>query len=215
MQCSTCRREAIIFQPYSGRYLCGDHLIRDLEAKAKRAIRVHHGMQPGDHIGVIMTGGPASSALLFFLQKLTGKRKDIRVSAVIPEGDKNGTIILNPGITKIAIATTLEDAAASVLTRILQGDVETRSGDNSPDLYSLPQITPFSHIPAGEIEAYARLCNVEVAPETGIKENDLFFVEVKSILADYSARHPAAPHAILNLGQSLAGCGTMENREGS
>ena len=39
MKCSKCRREAIIYQRYSGLHLCEQHFNRDFEAKAKRAIR--------------------------------------------------------------------------------------------------------------------------------------------------------------------------------
>jgi hypothetical protein len=204
MQCSTCRREAIIFQPYSGRYLCGDHLIQDLEAKAKRAIRVHHGMQPGDHIGVVMTGDSASAALQFFLKKLTGKRKDIRVSVITAdEATGHGETGRGPGITKIAGATTLEDAAASALTAILMGDAERCFGPGSADRNRIPVITPFSHIPAEEIALYARLCGVEEATGARGTGGEPLISEVKAVLGDYSTRHPAAPHAILNLCESL------------
>ena len=87
MQCSKCRNEGIIFQPYSGQHLCREHFISDFEAKAKRAIRVHQWMQPGDHIAVAMSGDPADDALLFFFRKLTGNRRDIRVSEVPSQGD--------------------------------------------------------------------------------------------------------------------------------
>jgi tRNA(Ile)-lysidine synthase TilS/MesJ len=205
MQCSTCRHEAVIFQPYSGRYLCGDHLILDLEAKAKRAIRVHHGMQPGDHIAVILTGDSAGNALLMFLRKLTGKRKDIRVSAVfVDNGQNSSEIIPDPDITKVAVATTLEDAAASALAMILRGNLETCNGHGLPALHGLSWIAPFSHIPAEEIATYARLCGVEGEQRTDGKESNPLFSEVKAMLADYSSRHPAAPHAVLTLYESLA-----------
>ncbi len=87
MQCDRCRREAIIFQPYSGKNLCKEHFLADAEAKAKRTIRSHQWLRPGDHIAVALSGDKKSSALLFFLKKLTGKRRDIRVSAIfIDEG---------------------------------------------------------------------------------------------------------------------------------
>jgi hypothetical protein len=36
------------------------------------------------------------------------------------------------------------------------------------------------------------------------QENDPLYTEVKAMLIDYSKRHPAAPHAVLNLSESLA-----------
>ncbi len=42
---------------------------------------------PGDHIAVALSGDQSSSALLYFLKKLTSNRRDIRISAIsIDEG---------------------------------------------------------------------------------------------------------------------------------
>lgn len=82
MQCSKCHRDAIVFQPYSGLHLCDRHLITDVEAKAKKIIRVQGWLRPGDHIAVLLSGDLSSSALLFFLKKLTVQRRDIQISAI-------------------------------------------------------------------------------------------------------------------------------------
>jgi len=85
--CSTCRRPAIIFQRYSGLHLCRTHFVADFDSKAKRAIRQHRWITPGDRIGVAMSGGKDSSALLHFLVKLLGKRRDVSLVAfTIDEG---------------------------------------------------------------------------------------------------------------------------------
>jgi tRNA(Ile)-lysidine synthase TilS/MesJ len=89
MQCDACRREAIVFQPYSGKHLCPEHFTRDFEAKAKRTIRAHGWTRPGDHIAVVFSGDAAGAALLSFLLGLTASRRDIRFSAVT----------IDPGIT--------------------------------------------------------------------------------------------------------------------
>jgi uncharacterized protein (TIGR00269 family) len=87
MLCSKCRRQAVIYQRYSGLHLCRTHFEADFEAKAKRAIRVHRWIAPHDRIGVAMSGGKDSSALLFFLNRLVGKRKDVDLVAItIDEG---------------------------------------------------------------------------------------------------------------------------------
>jgi hypothetical protein len=83
MRCDTCGREAVLYQKYSGLHLCPKHFTADLEAKAKRTIRTHRWLRPHDHIGVLLSGGAAGSALLFFLQTLTARRRDVRVSAII------------------------------------------------------------------------------------------------------------------------------------
>lgn len=37
--CSRCHREAVLFQAYSGRSLCREHLVRDIERRARREVR--------------------------------------------------------------------------------------------------------------------------------------------------------------------------------
>lgn len=87
MKCSKCHRDAIIFQRYSGLHLCEQHFNRDLEGKAKRAIREHRWIESGDVVGVALSGGKDSSALLFFLHKLLHKRRDIQMVAItVDEG---------------------------------------------------------------------------------------------------------------------------------
>ena len=83
MRCNKCRREGLIFQEYSGQHLCRYHFEADLERKAKHEIRSHHWLVPGDHIAVALSGDAGSSALLYFLKKLTASRRDIRISAIM------------------------------------------------------------------------------------------------------------------------------------
>ena len=90
MQCDKCRNEAVFFQSYSGRHLCGRHLALDIETRAKRSIRSHRWMSPGDHIAVVVSGDRKSAALLYFLKKLTADRRDIRLSAVPACGEDAG-----------------------------------------------------------------------------------------------------------------------------
>ena len=91
MQCVACRREAVVFQPYSGKYLCPVHFIKDFEAKAKRAIRSHGWLTPGDHTAVVLTGDAAESALLAFLHKLIKDRRDVTLSAIVIDEGTEGT----------------------------------------------------------------------------------------------------------------------------
>jgi len=87
MRCSKCRRPAILFQRYSGLHLCKEHFIADLESKAKRDIRSHTWIRPGDTIAVALSGGKDSGALLWFLNSLVSKRRDVNILAItVDEG---------------------------------------------------------------------------------------------------------------------------------
>lgn len=206
MQCSKCKNEGIIFQPYSGQHLCCDHFIADVEAKARRAIRINQWMRPDDHIGVIVRGDPAGNALLFFLRKLTSNRKDIRVSEIPITEDLPGLNerARDAGITRVARATPLEDAAASALTNILRGGADACFPGASNIQGRIQEIAPFSHIPVGEIDHYAKIFGL--GGDTGVlpQKTDSLYTDVKTLLADYSRRHPAAPHAVLNLCEAFA-----------
>jgi uncharacterized protein (TIGR00269 family) len=87
MQCSKCRRDAVIYQRYSGLHLCEQHFNRDFEAKAKRAIRDHRWIVSGDTVAVALSGGRGSSAVLYFLHRLLHERRDVRLMAItVDEG---------------------------------------------------------------------------------------------------------------------------------
>ncbi|MFA5236629.1 MAG: hypothetical protein WC362_02105 [Methanoregula sp.] len=144
MQCAACRREAIVFQPYSGKYLCPIHFRKDFEAKAKRAIRSHGWLRPGDHTGVVLTGDAAAVALLGFLWDLTRERRDVQLSAIaIDDGDAGdagpdadrvaaercgvevfaGSFAERYGTTRERIAREEGDAAAGRICRVLADDL--------------------------------------------------------------------------------------------
>jgi uncharacterized protein (TIGR00269 family) len=87
MRCSKCKRNAIIFQRYSGLHLCERHFIDNVEARAKRTIREHRWVRSGDRIAVAISGGKDSSALLSFLTKTFGMRRDVSIFAItVDEG---------------------------------------------------------------------------------------------------------------------------------
>ena len=209
MRCSQCRKEAVIFQSYSGKHLCRDHFLIDFEAKAKRLIRQNQWMRPGDHITILLEGGPADYALLVFFRRLAGNRRDVRVSGVdIPAtGSDPAAYARDCGATKMARATPLEDTAAGALTDILRGcpDDSTLLVDPTSD-DAIPVITPFCHIPAAEIEMYAGIHGFTGAEKLPDAYDPTLLNDVKHLMAEYTERHPAAPHAILRFCESVRTC---------
>lgn len=94
-RCSRCQRPAVLVQHYSGLSLCEEHLRRDLETKAKRLIRQHHWVRSGSSIAVALSGRVASSALLFFLQRLLANRRDLTLTAfTLYQGDADAPALL-------------------------------------------------------------------------------------------------------------------------
>jgi tRNA(Ile)-lysidine synthase TilS/MesJ len=263
MQCDACRREAEIFQPYSGKHLCQVHFFKDFEAKAKRVIRSHGWLRPGDHIAVLLTGDAPGAALLAFLANLTENRRDIRLSAItIDEGaagggmerarnvaaacgagwfwgsfaerygttidaivqqegreaaghscrvltsDLIGEIAEAHGVTKCAVATTVDDRAGRFFSDLLSGTIgHSLRVSGTLGKTRIPVIRPFMEIPAPEVIRYA-----ELHTECASGDSQLPCVDSSSGAADaraaldaYDHRHPATKFALANLEGTLAG----------
>ena len=118
MQCDACRREAVVFQPYSGRHLCPVHFLKGFEAKAKRTIRSHGWLHPGDHIAVVLSGDAPGAALLVFLKNLTENRRDIRLS----------TITIDPGMSGGPVPEQASKVAAACGVEWFHGSFAERYG---------------------------------------------------------------------------------------
>ncbi len=87
MKCQRCSKTAVHYQKYSNAHLCKTHFIADVERKIKRDIRKFKMVERNDRIAVALSGGKDSTALLYVLHKIFGKRKDIELSAItIDEG---------------------------------------------------------------------------------------------------------------------------------
>lgn len=225
MKCSKCRRDAVIFQRYSGLRLCLDHFIADVEAKAKREIRRQRWLATGDVIAVLLRGDLASAALLRFLVTAFGGRPDISVLALatddgadtarqiarnlgVPYHEVTGgrdpeTVAQDLGATKIAVETVLDDIALDVLVTALEGGADSLAGPRETEPSPLPRIAPFSTIPAEEVALYARL-TLEHAVEAPAQASKGLGADARALLDDYTGRHPATKFALKNLRDELS-----------
>ena len=231
MRCDKCKNEAIFFQAYSGRHLCGRHLALDIEVRAKRSIRSHRWMQPGDHIAVLVSGDRKSAALLYFLKKLTADRRDIRLSAVpapkrdaTPGGESAAIAVAeslgircigmplpgtgaaaNGNVTRIARAVALDDIAQDVLEQFLFGNADRLIHPVPHDGDSLPVICPFITIPSGELELYGEIAGEEEEPgfPPGTTPRESTPSDIAVLFQDYYQRHPATKFALLHLAEQI------------
>ena len=88
--CSLCGEPAVIHQRYTGRYLCGTHLIADIEQRVSDTIASQQQVVPGDCVAVALSGGKDSTALLLILHRLFGPADDIRLVAVTADEGISG-----------------------------------------------------------------------------------------------------------------------------
>lgn len=231
MQCDKCRNEAVFFQSYSGRHLCGRHLVLDIAARAKRTIRSHRWMTAGDHFAVLISGDRQSAALLCFLKNLIAERRDIRLSAVLQRDDSTGRDqhsaardiadslgipcieLSSPAgsgdtgsrpVTRIALAVSLDDIAQAVLGRFLFGSTG-RIVNPAPGVWNdIPVICPFIAIPSEELDFYWEIEGTGMEIQPGKTGGDALSQETRLLLGDYSRRHPAAEYALLHLAEQLS-----------
>ena len=122
------------------------------------------------------------------------------------------------GLTQRAVPTSLDEVAISVLSGLLRGS--PCPGLNTRTQYRdtgemLACAYPFAGIPEAEIELYARLQGVggDRAPDE--HPRTAFDTTVKTLLDEYSSRHPATKYAIAHLGSRLAGCDPAMDRDAS
>ena len=231
MQCDKCRDDAVLFQSYSGRHLCGRHLAADIEVRAKRSIRAHRWMSSGDHIAVVISGDKKSGALLSFMKKLTADRRDIRLSAMPSGGAVSGKSArsaalkvaallripclgaLSPdgslataqeSITKIAQGLSLDDIAQGVLAQFLFGDAGRLVHPWPTGSSPFPVICPFIAVPSEELDLYwdCQGTGIDLVPGTPSREG--LQKDINAFLEEYSPRHPATKFALLHLWEQLS-----------
>jgi uncharacterized protein (TIGR00269 family) len=86
-RCDRCTGPAVFIDRKSGRHLCREHFIADIEERVAETIRSRNLIVPGDHVAIALSGGKDSTALLMILARLLPSWDAVRLSAVtIDEG---------------------------------------------------------------------------------------------------------------------------------
>jgi tRNA(Ile)-lysidine synthase TilS/MesJ len=114
------------------------------------------------------------------------------------------------GATTLATGYTLEDAAVAVLEAYILGlpgcctAMATQGAAGE-----IPYISPFSAIPAGEVERYADLLGLGYADLRSPHPDTTLRAELRVMLDGYTDHHPAAGYAVANLGGALCDTDTQ------
>ena len=186
MQCSRCRKEAVIVQPYSGVALCAVHAARDLEAKAKRRIRKCGGIASGERLYAADTGNAESFALAVLLAEILAGRRDV-------------SFVSDPlQATALVSVDTLDSATVRFLQLVCTGRV-------SEVLTLLPEkiLDPLAGVPRKEVLLYARhhgWAGEDIPPPFS---SDPFAADIATFLEHFSADHPSAVYALMQVRDAL------------
>ncbi|KAF5069120.1 hypothetical protein DSECCO2_235880 [anaerobic digester metagenome] len=198
--CSRCHREAVLFQAYSGRSLCREHLVRDIERRARREVRRQGGLRPCDRVAVLPGGRAADVALRAFLERhAVGGRL-----AVHPLRSTSGESVAveaaREGCTVFADASVLEDAATRILAAVLRGRAVDLLAPPPPGAARV--IRPFVRVPAEEVRLYARWMG-GTSFTSSRSEMTSFDCFVSEELERHAGLHPSAPFALARLEDAL------------
>ena len=89
IQCSKCKKPAIIFIRYSGAHLCKNHFIEFVERRVKRDLKKQGRTEKDSTIGIALSGGKDSTVTLYLMHEIFSKRPDITLHAItVDEGIK-------------------------------------------------------------------------------------------------------------------------------
>jgi uncharacterized protein (TIGR00269 family) len=87
-KCSLCSSKAVIHLAYAQRSLCEKHFIFNFEKRVKRTIRNYRLLKGASHIGVAVSGGKDSLAMLYILGKVAKPLRKKVTAILIDEGIK-------------------------------------------------------------------------------------------------------------------------------
>ena len=101
MQCSICKKEAVIYRKHEGRALCRRHFLDSVDKSVRKSIRLKGLLPRGSHVAVGVSGDNDSILLLYLLCRLNKVRKDLKISAILAdEGIRGYRKKMAPAIEK-------------------------------------------------------------------------------------------------------------------
>lgn len=203
---------AVLYQSYSGRHLCADHLCTDIVSRAKRVIRQNHWLVRGDRIG-FFEGMRGSEPLFVFLENLLNNRSDVGlIRLILPDSatlnepvplQALSDIAIKAGVTRIALSDTTEDIAVRTLDALFSDKVDLLLNGDHPNL-SIPVMLPFREIPDKELQLFADHYGVSVR---GLEYQEYHLISLekslRTLLGEFTAGHPSAPHAMRHYHDNL------------
>ncbi len=220
MQCSICKKKAVIFRKHEGRSLCRKHFLDSIDKTVRKTIRREHQIPRDTHIAVDISRGPDSILLLYQLHKLNKKRNDLKISAILA-GTRKKTISPLKKITDkysirfypdskpkdikadcLALPDNMDDEAAEIVSGYFCSKKETPHMTKK-NLHSMRTIKPLSRILQKETALYVRL--KKLSPET-IKYHHPHAPitwKIKELLKNLEDRHPGIIFNIVKIRQKI------------
>ncbi len=119
------------------------------------------------------------------------------------------------GATRLALGFNLDDEAQSVLMNVLRGDTDRLLRQTRPVEGLIPRIKPFLYIPEREVALYAILYVEGFELGRCPYSHNALRADVRTLLNDYSWRHPATKYSLVNLGERLLQAGTSSETAGT
>ena len=224
--CSRCKNPSVLYQQYSGRRFCADHLAADIIIRVKRTIRCQGGLGKRSVLTII-PDGPGFFPLLYILGVIIGSRPGMEIVILDTLGDMPSRSGAHPdlpsqirirkekvdtgsyhdaatyaGADRIIRCTTLDETAAGILKSVLSGTLFPLLPEHEHDLRIL---TPLREIPVNELMILATQCSHTVP---GL--SDLPSDSVHQFLSDLSEHHPSVPFSLLKYHDHLLELGKRE-----
>lgn len=227
-RCDRCSEPAVLFQRYSGRYLCAAHLADDIMSRVKRAIRAQGGLGRRNQF-VLLPGSDAFILLLYLFGQIIGTRPGARVVIPDPDGrsqdvsalsaflppsvqvevldlppEKIGEVVHADHAGRVLSAESLEESAEQVLHAILTGD--SSYFVSPPFSHEYIHLFPLREIPEEEITFLISQYHLPVHLSREKEPSP-----ARVLLDDLVQKHPSVPFSLIRYADRLQDCVNLQH----